>query len=117
MILLRIVAFSLSCCCKFDGNCRFNEYCVSVPVNGKDKLSEPCSRFRLSFLKSDKIYKEYSPCQFKSHTIAIILPYISELLTLLALILAVFAEHAEFAIAVGGSVIVFTFPESRFCRE
>lgn len=46
--------FSLSCCCKFDGNCKFNEYCVSV--NGKGKLSDPCSRFRLSFLEANKKY-------------------------------------------------------------
>lgn len=43
--------------------------------------------------------------------------YISELLTLLPLALVVFAEHVEFAVTTGESVIVFTFPESRFCRE
>lgn len=43
--------------------------------------------------------------------------YISELLTLLPLVTIVFEEDAEFAIAVGVSVIVFTFPERRFCRE
>lgn len=46
------------------------------------------------------------------------MPYISELLMLLPLVLlVVFAEHDEFAIITGESVIVFTFPESRFCRE
>jgi len=50
MMLLR-VAFSLSCCCKFDDSCKFNEYCASAPVKGKGKFSVPCSRFRLSFLE------------------------------------------------------------------
>lgn len=50
-ILLRITVFSRSCCCKFACSCKFEEYCVSTPLNeGKDILSAPWSRLRLSFL-------------------------------------------------------------------